>query len=443
MFKDFIHKITDFKSDILGTVLFDASIVFVILTLGSLPLFTTREGFTIITNILSIFTCVFIFLFVLLRGKFYLNYYVFFIMLFLIYATISTLIGSKQFSTLKSVFTLYLLCLFIFQFCANTKLEFFVLMCLLLGIISLMFFFLIDSAPILIETLKNKTSIGRLGDKYGNLNYIGESFSLGSILFICIALYKKRFYLFLLIPAAIATLCVFLTGSRGALITNSVGILLAISFLFPKKRKWIYFIALVAFIGIVYLLLQLPIFSNIADGFNKAIAAIFERSNEDMSSFRRLEMLKDGINAFLKNVIFGYGAYGFFTVTSFGTYSHNSIVELLCCFGLIGLFLFYTPFVFQFINLAKDKTKDHLFYKMILICFALAFLVFGAFFFVLYTQKLLILTICILFSFDFDINRENEKTLMFYIAAKKKRVKKHVKAFSIKKIALFIDCSHL
>ena len=56
--KSLFKKIVGFKQDVFGTILFDVCLLFLGLTFLTLPLFTTRSGFTKITNILSILTCV-------------------------------------------------------------------------------------------------------------------------------------------------------------------------------------------------------------------------------------------------------------------------------------------------------------------------------------------------------------------------------------------------
>lgn len=401
------------KNDKLGTILLDLSYFLLVVTLVTLPLFTTRSGFTTITLVLSLATGLSIFAYIFFRGKLFFNYFVVLFAVFVIYAAIVTLIGSKSFSTLKSIITLYALGIAIFQLCANTKNVHIIGIALLTGLLLFTGVFLVKFLPIAIKSLKSKEQLARLGEEFGNLNYVGRNFALGSILCTCIACYKKKYYLFFLAGSLLCGVCTILTGSRGAYLMLGVGTLVPFFFIFPKKFRWIYLVAIVATVLVFIGVLQLPALKSLKDAMERAFNTITNTGRGETSTARRIQMFQDALYLWSKKAIFGYGAYGFASASSFGTYSHNSITEMLCDFGVVGFAIFYTPIVLLLANLDKTRSKDNLYYISVTISIIVAFLLAGSFFFVLYQDKILIITLSVLFAYDFKLNSEEERWLSF------------------------------
>lgn len=423
MIRSFLKQNFNFKNDPFGSTLLILSYLFLFLTLSTLPLFTTRQGYTTITNILSIATCLFILLYIIFRGRFYFNYFAIFTILFVLYVTIVTVIGSKHYSTLKSIFTLYALSLFIFEFIANTKTPKFALFSILIGTILFTLIFVAESVPTVLDSIKEHSSLDRLGIKYGNLNYVGRNFALGCILCTALALIKRRFYLFFLLGTLLMGGATFLTGSRGALLIMAIGILAVIYYALPKKMKWLFIIIIIAVAGAAYLLLQLPVFSNLSKTFKNAFLVIINKGGKDGSTNRRLTMMLDGFDIIGKNLIFGNGAYGFEYMSSYGTYSHNSVVELLCSAGVIGFVLFYSPIFVMIRNFSKEEGTKHKLFRSILLTVFISFLLVGLFFFVLYTDKIMVLTLASLFSYDFYVHKNEQRKFVVSFAFKNEKEK--------------------
>ena len=65
-------------------------------------------------------------------------------------------------------------------------------------------------------------------------------------------------------------------------------------------------------------------------------------------------MIGDGLSLFKDNAIFGYGLGGFAANTSYGTYSHATLIELLVSTGLFGTALFLFAFGYLAYRLFKD-----------------------------------------------------------------------------------------
>lgn len=414
-FKLFLNQITNFKEDKFGTILLDLCYFFVFVTLLTMQIFTTREGLTFITNILSIISSVVIFAYIFFRGRFYINYIVLFTFLFVLYATVVTIFGSKSFSTLKSVFTLYSFMFMLYQFAINCKNPHFLFFSVIVGIFLLTVVFYLRYSSVIISTIKSGESFERLGEEYGNLNYIGRVFAAGAIFLVFFAFNKKKLHFLWLIPAIIIGGSCLLTGSRGAFLVFILGSLVPIYFVFPKGKKWIYFAIVLLGVLLIILMLQLPGLENFKKGLENSFLVIFERKNVESSSFRRLTMFEDGILIWFKNMFFGYGAYGFASVSSYTKYSHNSISEMLCDFGLIGTTLYIIPLVSIFTTVFSKKNHQY-FYKVFAIAFFISFICLGILFEVIYTDKnvVLFLTTIAASAFLFDTN-ENKRIEFSFI----------------------------
>ena len=108
------------------------------------------------------------------------------------------------------------------------------------------------------RVLTFKVSGGALGEYFDNVNAVGTYFSVGSILFLYLALFNKKKLEFLyLIPALGMVYLGVFTGSRHFLITTFVTAFICL-FLSLKKRKWISLIILVGVIGLFFVVIQIP-----------------------------------------------------------------------------------------------------------------------------------------------------------------------------------------
>ena len=296
MKKVFTNIISGFKNDFLGSLLFYLSCFLIFVTFLTLPLFTTRSGFSTITNILSIVSCFFIALYLFFRGKIIFNHYVVFTLFFVLYATLITLLFSKSYSTLKSIWTLYSLAILIFEFGCSTKKIHFLFVSIFAGIILLNLVFFLTYSNQIIDILLNGASSIRLGDEFGNVNYIGRNFAIGSCFCTFYAFKKKRFYFFFLLGTILCTVATIVTGSRGAFFMNVLAIVVSIFFLFPRKFKWLYFVVLIAFGLGIFGLMQLPSLSYLKDAYQKLINTITNKKGGDGSSYVRIIMITDSLS---------------------------------------------------------------------------------------------------------------------------------------------------
>lgn len=71
----------------------------------------------------------------------------------------------------------------------------------------------------------------------------------------------------------------------------------------------------------------------------------FFAGNDDTSGNVRIAMIKEGIYLWAQAPFFGNGIGQFSALSSFGTYSHNNYIEVLCNFGIIGFCLYYGIYI--------------------------------------------------------------------------------------------------
>lgn len=218
----------------------------------------------------------------------------------------------------------------------------------------------------------------RVGEEINNVNVIGKQISVPIILAIYYYIYtNKKFYLFSIIIPVIVSLG---TGSRGVLISITIGILLVL-FLKDKNNisinkifKYLVFLIMIAIITIE--LFKMPIFSTIFKRFENMTNIVTKNGVIDNSTLERNEFIKVGFQQFLKNPIFGIGVAnsGYITITvvpGFFTYLHNNFVELLACTGLIGFGLFYFSHIYIIFYCIKYWKKRNKYLNITLIIFLL------------------------------------------------------------------------
>lgn len=139
----------------------------------------------------------------------------------------------------------------------------------------------------------------------------------------------------------IIALGIFLTGSRGAFVSLALAIILFI--LFNNNLKMLLSIFIItAFLALV-LIFIVP--ESISSRF------ILTQSLDDGSNSLRLRLWKAGFMIFLDNFFVGAGPSAMITYgMSYGapvanTIVHNTYIEMLCEYGIIGFILFIVPII--------------------------------------------------------------------------------------------------
>lgn len=234
------------------------------------------------------------------------------------------------------------------------------------------------------RVLTFKLSGEPLGTEFDNVNAVGTYFSIGSVLFLYLALFNKKKieYLYLIPALGMLYLGIF-TGSRHFLITTFAAAFICF-ILSIKKRKWIALIVLGVVIGLFFIIIQVPALADFRERINRAITTLFGIGNAkiDPSVVQRTLWPRYGFNLGSKQLLFGYGVEGFSIYSGIGTYAHNNYAEVLCNFGILGLVIFYSAVLYPFFLAIRSKDKA----KYIVIIIISFYLVKG-FFGVYYSSK--------------------------------------------------------
>lgn len=198
--------------------------------------------------------------------------------------------------------------------------------------------------------------VGRLGnDLVGNANTLGLIYSIYFVgAFTSISLATNKYLKIVLIVSSILDLLVLiLTGGRKFLLFASVFVY--VSFLLTTKQKMSKIIPLTILFAILVVLLAYLIMT--VDVFYDAIGYRFDgmSSGQAEGVDTQSDLMKKGIDLFLKKPLFGWGIQGYQAISGTGFYSHSNYVELLCNFGLFGTILYYSQLISCWFIMFKNQ----------------------------------------------------------------------------------------
>lgn len=199
-----------------------------------------------------------------------------------------------------------------------------------------------------------------------NANDIGMKLGISSIFLLYFIFFKnkKNFINFLIL--SLFSAFIFFTGSRTAFFFLIFGFSGTIIFSFKNKFKLI--IITISIVIVLYLfwdkIIENKLFYQLLGKRIESVLNIFQKKGKmDNSSLIRLNMMKIGIELWMNKPLFGYGLEGYRFVSGWGTYSHNTYIELLVNTGLIGFivyFYFYICLFFKFFLKFLKKIKQPL-----------------------------------------------------------------------------------
>jgi O-antigen ligase len=186
-----------------------------------------------------------------------------------------------------------------------------------------------------------------------NPNSLGMIMAIG----ICCILYKqnfnKLFYSLVAFSAIFMLIYVcILTGSRKSflvIIAIIIYWLIYVAFTDIKalqlNRKAKGLLSILLLLGGAYFMLY-PYFID---------SVMFSRLNllSDTSNEIRLNMYLESFELFKQSPLVGIGLNNYRAVSRFQTYTHSTIMEALACTGIIGSFLYFTPYISLLSNYKK------------------------------------------------------------------------------------------
>lgn len=305
----------------------------------SFPCMSGIQPFNLIPIAISVVFALLAFAFLYWKRRLALTPRMASLLLFSIYSVLMTLIGSRDYSMVFTIISNVLICCAVAEYVSLTGDG---PIALFLYAVSMLVFGAVFCAFYWQEILSFNTE--RIGELFGNLNTVGLHFVLGAASFLGLSLMGKRRLLVFAIPGMVLGALSFLTGSRASLLMFALLVIVWIFVLF-RKKVWLSIITVVCLALVGFAILSLPMFANIRSRLDELITTFFggEGGNYDYSGVQRLNMIWDGLFLWTKNAIFGYGMGSFAALSGYGTYSHSTLVEILCNSGIIGLVLFAYP----------------------------------------------------------------------------------------------------
>ena len=183
---------------------------------------------------------------------------------------------------------------------------------------------------------------------------------------------KKGKFFYIVCTVAIIILN-FATGSKKAIITIPIFLMLNVILMRGQKDKRIIkiFEIILGITILIYCIQVLPMFSLVKERFSTFIDTIFRDSGEvSIADLNRKRFIEEAFRMFLERPLSGYGLAA--TTSVFGTYSHNNYVEILANNGIF-VFLYYYGFIIYLIKqlgkrLKLSKDKICAFFINVLLC---------------------------------------------------------------------------
>ena len=209
--------------------------------------------------------------------------------------------------------------------------------------------------------------VERLGGIFGNQNGIAQYLCFGYILNLHFA-FNKKYYL-LLLPLPLFAILSALTGSKQVILIILLSTIAFIIMFFGKKRWYWSLILIIVGVLFVFGTLQLKIFSTLRHRIIAMCQQLFNKGSNnslDMSTIERYNMFFEGLYLFQFKPLFGWGANAFRYIGAYGVYSHSTISELLCNYGLFGFICFILPVLFSAFS-TDSKNNDYKLKTMLII----------------------------------------------------------------------------
>lgn len=307
---------------------------------------------------------------------------IFFLLIFIAFAFISTLFGERQFSSLPRLYLVLISGFVIFGALYVFKKPKNAIITISLSMFAFVIFYFGYSFIFYRErllgwiTLKEDNPLTlmffrKIGlDGGGGPNIISSFFGTASVMFLYLALFEKekKFKLFL-VPFFVCVFAGITTGSRQFII----GIFIVSVFLYfiaVRKNKILTTISIIVLITFLVLFMTLKVFepirNPILDGFG-----LLENSRGDKSASSRLLMQIEAFEIGGNRLFFGFGADGFETVSGWGGYAHNTYANLYVSFGVIGIILYFLPIIIMLLELRRFRSAFFWFVMSLFLFYAI------------------------------------------------------------------------
>ncbi len=309
-------------------------------------------------NLINRFSTAFLYVFfacsivyILLQKKIHFGTYLSFLVAFLLYAILACFwtVASNPFADVIRLLLKYV----VFAFCLHNVIEtkedcdrYLRLFCfagLGFGLFAVAFY-----GPS--QFVKSIQAGERLGHEICGINPFGMYAGITFTLCLYFAKIRKKYFYYLL--SVLPLILVVASSSRKALLFVFCTILFFFTFEKMQKSFLKGLGIVVALLAGLWLLLQLPAFEQIWQRLQIFFEATLQGSTTvDQSAEDRLKLMEVGLHLFRDNPLFGKGTNAFrYIASGFFTYgseisAHNTYVDILANFGIIGAVLYYMPIV--------------------------------------------------------------------------------------------------
>lgn len=200
----------------------------------------------------------------------------------------------------------------------------------------------------------------RFPSDFINSNTLGLLAAMCVIIDVNYILKDKKFHFRdLFLPVAVTFVAV--SGSRKAFIFLFAGILLLFVLRNIGKKKILKTVFKTCFVIIFlgYLLLEVPMFEFVLSRMKGMVETLMSGEQLDHSTFIREEMIRIGIDQFKDTPLLGsgMGSSKMLVYNKIGDrmYMHNNFVELLASGGIIGFLIYYSMYIYLFINMFRYR----------------------------------------------------------------------------------------
>lgn len=353
-----LNKINALKENMrFKKTLYWLNIVFLFLYCFSLPSFSGRPIYNLLSYFFlgSLIAIVAIYYF--LYKKFYFPKECIPLILFVAFSFVGTVFFSKNFRgwlTLVLLAISFFVAFFSFSIVddLNTSLLIFSL-----AIFAFVIYFFIYYRDTLLKFENFKSGNFRVGDVFDNLNAVSRYMNLLIVSSLYLILYKKNNFMFLfIIPILMAIYIGIATGSKAFLIVAIFSILIMFVIRF-RKHYIILPISIGAIIAVFFILINMPFAATLKFRFEEMIGLItngtVEKSTESRTIYQEFSLYLGFQNFFI-----GTGYYGFGVFSGIGTYAHANYAEMFCDYGIIGFLLFYYSLFYPLLSMVIKKQKN-------------------------------------------------------------------------------------
>ena len=358
------------------------SMVFLTLYIYSLYVLAYSESLNIICHVLLLGAIGFSFLnFIVSKDGFRLDYSFFSLLLFVMYAMMTTFWAPSDEGVMSFIITLiqlfgrYIVVRINIQ---NEKDFRVVLWAIFAGTIIMCLYTVMYYG---IGEIISRISVGlRIGQEINQSNGMGIYCTVLNILSLYYIMFEKKYWCFAVL--ILSTFIMVGAGSRKSFLLMGVALLLLFMFKTNKGVALRFMAVGIVLLIAVYLIVEFA--DRESNYFLYRVAQMFEIFQDDKSALTddslltRSGMIEYGIELWSENPIFGYGPeqYEYFYSLLHGVRRppHSTFVQVLVGYGSIGFVLFYGIYAFVYSKLIPMIRRQRR-YSILMLTFSVVFLI--------------------------------------------------------------------